>query len=51
MGTPDPQGNQEGLSEPPTPGETGGCRWQADSDGGKIDEELNENWDCLGRKE
>lgn len=28
----------------------GGCTWQASSDGGKGDEELNENWDCLGRK-
>lgn len=28
-----------------------GCRWQAHSDGRKINEELNENWDCLSRKE
>lgn len=49
-----PEGPGKACHSTNTGSDWGDCRWQAGGDGGdrgKADEELNETWDCLSRKE
>lgn len=51
MGTPDPRGTRESLSQLRMLGVTGEVVGGRQAVVEKADDELNENWDCLGRKE